>query len=123
MTWTYDPTTSRGQVRLLCTDTDAANQIFSDAEIDTFLTLEDSEVKGAAALALETIASQEALILKCLKVGDVTTDGAKLAKTLMDRASRLRADVDGVATFDWAEQTLTSFAAEQILWNDALRGG
>ena len=34
MAFTYDPTTARGQVRLLVSDTDADAEIFSDAEID-----------------------------------------------------------------------------------------
>mgnify|MGYP001598245537 CR=1 FL=1 len=124
MAWTYDPTTSRGRVRLICTDTDSANQIFNDAEIDTFLVIEGDSLKKAAALALETIASQEALILKCVKTADVQTDGAKLAQTLLARAKSLResADADDY-TFDWAEQTLSDTNARDIVWNSALREG
>lgn len=124
MAWTYDVSTGAGKVRLMATDTDTSNQLFTDAEIDAFLTLESSNLKKAAALALETIASQEALILKVLKTADVTTDGAKLSAELRARAKGLRESADSDDyTFDWAEQTLSTANAADIVYNDALRGG
>jgi hypothetical protein len=60
MTFTLDPTTSRGRVRLLIGDTDtekAANQIFSDGEIDAFLDLESQDVYAAAAAACRALAA------------------------------------------------------------------
>ncbi len=60
--FTYDPTTSRGRVRLLLADTDTANanlQIFSDAEIDAFLSIESNEVYAAAAAGAESIAASK----------------------------------------------------------------
>lgn len=63
MPFTYDPATSRGRVRLLVSDTDAAtaaNQIFDDAEIDAFLSLENGEVYAAAAAACGSIAGSTA---------------------------------------------------------------
>jgi hypothetical protein len=60
MAFTFDPTTSRGKVRLLISDTDdvtAANQVFTDAEIDAFLSLEDNEVYAAAAAAAQSMAA------------------------------------------------------------------
>ena len=48
--------TDRSDCRLLIADTDAANELFSDAEIDTFLTLGTS-VYGAAAIALRSQAA------------------------------------------------------------------
>ena len=67
MAFTYDITTDRGRVRLLCTDTDdtigAPAQYFQDSEIDFFLTAMSSSVLRAAALALYTIAAQEVLSL------------------------------------------------------------
>ena len=104
MAFTYDTTTSRGRVRLLITDTVSATQIFNDDEIDTFLTLE-ATVFTAAALALETIAVNEALVLKVIQTLDLKTDGAKLADTLLKRAAALRersADDASVATDDFA---------------------
>lgn len=60
MPFTLDSTTDRGKVRLLIGDTDTAselNQIFTDAEIDAFLDLENSEVYPAAAAACQAIAA------------------------------------------------------------------
>lgn len=58
--FTFDPDTKRGQVRLLIADTnvgDADRRIFSDAEIDAFLSLESEDVYGAAATACRSIAA------------------------------------------------------------------
>lgn len=63
MTFTLDPSTDRGRVRLLVGDTDTsttANQIFRDAEIDSFLALESNDVYAAAAAAASSIASSQA---------------------------------------------------------------
>ena len=60
MAFTYDPTTNRGKVRLFLGDTDtatSANQIFTDAEIDAFLSIESSEVYAAAAAGCESLAA------------------------------------------------------------------
>lgn len=81
---------NRDRVRLLITDTNAEKQIFSNEEIDEFLAMNGDDVRMAAADALETIATSEALTLKVIKLLDLTTDGAKLADTLMKRAEKLR---------------------------------
>lgn len=100
--------------------------ILSDDDIDTFLTLEGGNYR-AAATALETIATNQALILKVMKVLDVQTDGAKLAAELRARAQQLRksaeeaeeATADG---WDWAEMVPNEFAARERLRNQVLRG-
>lgn len=125
MAFTYDPTTSRGRVRLLITDTDGSNVIFQDAEIDAFLALEDSSVKRAAASALDQIASSEALVQKRIRLLDLSTDGPAVAKALREHAAALRdqADKEEVeGAFDWAEMVVTDFAARERLRNQALRG-
>ena len=86
----------RDRVRLLITDTDREHEIFTNVEIDAFLDMEGDDVYGAAALALETIATNEALTLKVIKLLDLQTDGAKLAETLMKRAEKLREQSDAV---------------------------
>lgn len=63
MAFTYSPDTPRGRVRLLIFDTDevtVANQIFTDAEIDAFLALENQEVYAAAAMACRSIGAGQA---------------------------------------------------------------
>lgn len=79
----------RDLVRLLIADTDAPNQIFTDAQLDQFLTLE-TYVKLAAAQALDTIASNEALVSKKIRTLDLQTDGPAVATALHAQADSLR---------------------------------
>jgi hypothetical protein len=100
---TYDLTTTVGQVRLLINDTDVDSDpgpVFTDAEINTFLTLNRSGVKRAAATALETIAGDEALTSKVIRDHELQTDGARLAAELRNLAATLRVqavDDDNIA--------------------------
>ena len=70
MAFTYTNGTTSGQVRLLIGDTDtsdATKQIFTDAEINDFLSLGNSEVYPAAAAAcrsLATASTKSALMYK-----------------------------------------------------------
>lgn len=121
MAWTFDPTTDRGRVRLLIGDDDTDNQIFQDASIDAFLALEGDVVKLGAAAALEAIASKQAYIQKVMKVGDLTTDGAKLAQALRELAANWRAQVEDEPAFDIAEWSISPAAATEITLKDALR--
>lgn len=81
-------------LRLLCNDQDAGTPVFSDSDYDAFLTLEGSNLKRAAAQALDTIADDEALTSKVIRDHDLTTDGAKVADSLRKRAAALRAQAD-----------------------------
>ena len=127
--FTYDPTTDAGLVRLLITDTDTVNpdnQIFEDAEITAFLTLEGSTVKKAAARALDVIATREVLVQKVLRIMDLTTDGAKAADALRALAKQLRAEAateaeEAGGLFDWAEMVVDDFSARERLLAEALR--
>lgn len=126
MAFTYDVTSDAGQVRLLATDTDEAEPLFSDAEISAFLTLEGSSVRRAAALALETIASQQALLLKVIRRLDVETDGAKVSDSLLKRADKLRvqADEDDARdgeSFDVIEMADGAFAERERIHKQWLR--
>jgi hypothetical protein len=88
-----DYSTPAGQVRMLINDT-TSSPVFSDAEIVAFLALEGDVVKRAAALALLTIAGDEALTSKVIRTQDLNTDGAKLAAELRAQAKDLRAQAD-----------------------------
>lgn len=85
-----DYTTPAGQVRLLLSDVDEDNQIFTDAEITAFLAIERDSVKRAAAQAIDTQATNEALAAKVLKDHQTETDGAKLADAMRKHATALR---------------------------------
>lgn len=87
---TVDPTTSIGLVRLLVSDTNEAGPVFTDAEVSAFLALEASNVRLAAAQALDTIASNEVMVSKVIRTQDLQTDGSKVAAELRARATALR---------------------------------
>lgn len=90
--------TDADKVRVLINDyrpDDPGNVVFTDTEIETFLSLEGGHVKRAAAQATDVIASNEALVLKVIKTqGGLTTDGAKVAAELRKHAVSLRAQAD-----------------------------
>ncbi|MCI4012373.1 hypothetical protein [Brevibacterium sp. ZH18] len=79
------------QVRLLIADLDAGeNQIFSDDQLEGFLSITRQSVKRAAADALDAIASSEALTSKVITTQDRSADGAKVADALRKHAAALR---------------------------------
>lgn len=115
MSFTYDVSTDRGKVRMLCTDRDETNPIFQDAEVDAFLAIEGGSVRLAAALALETIASDQVLVLKVVRTLDTQTDGAKVADSLLKRAAALREaeNNDPEGSFDIAENVFDQFSQNE----------
>lgn len=122
MSFTYDTTTDLGRVRMKITDRDEAYPIFSDAEIEAFLAMEGS-VNLASAAAMETIAANEALVQKRIKVLDLETDGASTAKALLDVAKRLReADSQGGA-FAIVAMIDSHTAWEERMRKNAMRSG
>ena len=133
MAFTYNVATLRGQVRLLCTDTDVAGgadaQFFQDDEIDFFLTLMANNVLRAAAIALYTIAAQETLLMKKIKLLDLHTDGPAEAAALRALADKyqekaeLAEAAEAGGTFDYAEMVVDVFTARERLAKEALRSG
>ena len=100
-------TEASGQVRLLISDIDEANLIFTDEEIAGYLAgygllenapvLPRSPILRAAADALDAIATSEALVSKVMQTVDgLQTDGAKVANSLRTRADTLRRQADGL---------------------------
>src|SRR5690625_4421105 len=99
-----DYQTPVGQVRSLIPDVEPLEDpadlsadpeyIFDDALIQSYLVLARDNVYRAAAIAVNTLATSEALILKVLKSDDRQTDGAKLADALGRRAQWLDEQAD-----------------------------
>jgi hypothetical protein len=89
-----------GRVRVLLGDTDPTNIVnnvgeylfFSDAEIESILTMYEDNPKLAAARALETIAGSQALLLKSWSTDDLSVRGDQIAKELREVAKQLRAE-------------------------------
>ena len=100
MTFTYVPGTPIGTVRLLCTDRDPDNEIFSDEEIGVFLSLNEQNVRLAAADALDQIAASQALILKYIEINGLKTNGQAVANALHQQAESLRAQAAAAAAED-----------------------
>ena len=129
VSFTYDLSTDRGVVRLLIKDTDTvtvANQFYTDAEIDAFLTLNSDDVRYAAADALDTWASNEAMVTKAVTLLDISTNGPAVAAALRAHAKTLREQADlaaatGDAGFDIAEMALGPFSEREQILADALR--
>lgn len=118
---TYDPSTDAGKVRLLISDVDTDNALFTDEEIATFLSLRQSNVHLAAALGLRTIAGNEAQVQKVIRLLDLDTDGAKLANALRSLASDYEAQADADADFGWAPLVTSTPAFRERIWNERLR--
>lgn len=96
-----DPTTDLGMVRTLITDLDESNFLFTDPQITAILARFGGRVLRAAAAALDTIATSEALISKRIKTLDLSTDGPAVAKALREHAQRLRDEDDAGVDDPW----------------------
>ena len=70
MACTYDITTNRGKVRLIIGDTSTITGVFSDLEIDTFLSMHSGNINLAAAEALGAWAAKYATSPDSEKIGD-----------------------------------------------------
>ena len=68
--------------------------LIADADLTAYLAAEGSVVKRATALALESIASDTAIVQKVMKLMDFQTDGAKVSDALLQRAATLREQAD-----------------------------
>ena len=88
-----DYTLPLGKVRLLILDNAdvEANWLFTDAQLDALLELNDESVYGTAAAALRTIALSEVLLSKKIRTQDLSTDGPAVAAELRAQAAAMDA--------------------------------
>jgi len=127
MTITYDTATNIGKTRMLIPDRDLSSAVFQDVEIQAFLDLNDQTVRRAAAEALETIASDQAMTLKVIRLLDLSTDGRAVSQALLERAARLREAADQAeegeegGLFDYAEMVTGAFTERERILKQALR--
>lgn len=126
----FDVTTPAGKVRLLISDLDPADVTFTDPEIGAFVDLEGGDVRRAAACALETLATNEALVQNRIRTLDLQTDGPAVAAELRARAAALRAQADMVdadgntmssGEFAVAELVVDQFTGRDRIANEWLR--
>ena len=125
MTQITDFSTDISKVRLLIADVDDTDQIYNDEAIQAFIDMAlDSNIKRAAATALMSVAVNEVLVQKRIKLLDLQTDGPAeaiqlrlMAKELMKQAD----DEELTGAFDYAEMVNTGWQYEELLYKDALR--
>src|SRR5712692_1248312 len=124
MAFTYDPTTPRGLVRLLCVDFDQTQVTFQDTDIDAFLTLNASNVRLAAAQALDVQASVAAIVQGRTRFAGIQLDGQVVADALTAQAAELRREVyageDGteLSPFSIVEWVVDPFSYRDKLVNE-----
>lgn len=85
--------TNVDSVRLLIPDL-GASPALTNQQITDLLALSGDKVFLAAALALEVIATDEALVYKIVSTDDMSVNGVTGAQLLLTRAKQLRADQD-----------------------------
>lgn len=128
MTFTYNLSDAIGKVRMLIPDRVEGNAVFTDEEIQAYLDMNDSNVRLAAAEALETIASDEAMTLKVISTLDLTTNGASTSDAILRRAELLREqakekDTDDGGSFDYAEMSTNAFTTRERMLKQMQRDG
>lgn len=128
MTYTYDTTTSIGKMRMIIQDKDEQNVFFQDEELQAFLDMaSDGDVRRAAADALESMASNQVMVLKVVRTLSLSTDGAATARALREHAKSLRdqadlADAGDGGLFEIAEFAGDVFTQRERIRNQMLRG-
>jgi hypothetical protein len=85
--FTYDVSTNRGKVRLLCFDRVEADAAFTDAEIDAFLSLANDDALLGASLACLDLATRGVKNFSAVTVGAWSVRGDQPTgwKELADR--------------------------------------
>ena len=135
MTVTYDSTdlsTNLAKVRLLIADIDTTTTtgnredwtiLFTDEEINSFLSQCDSDINLACAMAMRSIASSRVLLAKAVKIGDYEGDLTKVHASCLKSADAFEKKAAETPYFDYAEMNLSDFSARDITWNYDLRNG
>ncbi len=113
MTATYDISTVVGQVRLVIGDTDvtpATDAVFTDEELEYFLTKHSNSIPLAAADALEAWAAKYAANADSEKIGDYAYS-QKTVERMMGLANQLRDTEANIPVSTRAELDLTAGSA------------
>lgn len=130
MAFTYDIAlgTPKDAVRILLADTNGTAYSYEDEEIQGVLNLfaAGQNPYRAAAMLLESSATNQALLLKKISGAELTTDGPAVQKQLMAQAQQWRdeadrLDVQTMGGFDYAEQWVTIFNWRERFLDQALR--
>lgn len=98
MSATYDITTTRGQARFHAADTNMSSAVWNDAEVDYLLDLTGDNALLAAAMLLESAATDTAKIAVITKNDNQTTDPSKMPELIAARARVLREQAAGLTS-------------------------
>lgn len=90
MAFTYEISTTLGKVRLFCLDTNEADHIFEDEELQVFLDTFQGSPMLAAAFAIDLFATDAAKVAIATKNDNQSTDPTKMPELLAARAKTLR---------------------------------
>ena len=113
MACTYDITTDRGKVRLIINDTALVGCIFSDLEIDTFLSMNSGDVNLAAADSLEAWMSKYATSPDSERIGDYAYT-QKIIANMNKLRNELRDKADVTPIFEISEMDFTGIEDTSI---------
>lgn len=105
---------------------DQTNLLFTDAEIQEFLTMSAvggvENVFAAASVACQSLATSGVLLSKIEKIGNYSISRATLTEKYSKLAKDYKALVDEAPAVGVLEQSWTNANAVRILINDAMRG-
>ena len=113
MSYTYDITTNVGKVRLLTGDKILTDPVFTDEEIEIFLSRQSNSINLAAAEALEAWAASYSANANSEEVGDyaytqkIIDNMLKLAKQLRANEAKIKADEATEPVVDWSSFNVT----------------
>ncbi len=109
MVFTYEtaPFDDIARVRLMISDTNAADYQFEDAEITAFLTLANSSLLLASSYALESWAASLTDGLAAEKIGDYSYQ-KKSVENKMALAKKYREEDATSPVFEWSEWNLAA---------------
>ena len=107
------------KVRLRIGDTGA--DLFTDDEIDDFLSENDNDIYRAAVDALLTLGNEAVLHAKWVQTGRHIIDTRAAARNYRDMAEAMQKKASSQVAFGIAETANSSFTADEIIANDALR--
>lgn len=135
MTYNFITWPNGSRVRLLVADTDAAAEVFTDAEIEAALAMESSQALftgggtppplvysylNSAALLLESLSGSRAR--QCVtKLLDVSLDGPAAAKALLEVAKRYRDRASADGSFAIAQLAVDAFAQREVILADLIK--
>ena len=105
MTWTYDLATAIGKVRLTTADKDATDVIFTDEEIQVYLTIHSQNVNLASADVLEAWAAEYGQSPSSENIGDYKYT-QKVIDNMLAMAKRLRDTDSSIPYFTWSEMDI-----------------